>query len=281
MDIYTEITNRIIAELENGRIPWQKPWTGMGGRSGAWSRSTGKAYSLINQFLLGKPGEYLTFNQCKEAGGKVRKGEKSSMVVFWKMHPVTEKNADGEEITKTVPVLRYFNVFHVDQCDGIEAKYQPDEVGAFAGDDESDRIIDSYVAREGIDLSYKLSDKAYYSPSFDCVVLPMRDQFPKANEFYSTAFHELTHSTGHAKRLNRITKTANFGTQEYSKEELVAEIGACSILNRLGLETESSFRNSTAYIQSWLRVLKNDSRMIVSAASKAEKAVALIMGENI
>ena len=111
------------------------------------------------------------------------------------------------------------------------------------------------------------------------MVLPFRKQFVSTAEYYSTVFHELTHSTGHAKRLNRLSKPSFFGTEDYSKEELVAEIGAATLVNHVGIETDSSFRNNAAYIQNWLKVLKDDKRFIVSAAGKAEKAVALILNQ--
>ncbi|MCD7817944.1 MAG: antirestriction protein, partial [Lachnospiraceae bacterium] len=136
-----------------------------------------------------------------------------------------------------------------------------------------------YVSRTGIDFKECASNQAFYSPMQDKVVVPMKSQFQNIEEYYSTTFHELTHSTGHASRLDRFTdgRAAAFGSETYSKEELVAEIGSANILNRLGIETEKSFKNSAAYIQSWLRVLKNDNKFIVSAASKAEKAVEYIM----
>ena len=126
-------------------------------------------------------------------------------------------------------------------------------------------------------LIHQEGDKAFYRPSNDTIVLPMMSQFAETAEYYSTAFHEMVHSTGHSNRLNRLTQTAHFGNEEYSKEELVAEIGASALVNQAGLETEKSFRNSTAYVQSWLNVLKNDKRFIVSASGKAEKAVELIL----
>lgn len=279
-NVYEMITDRIIAELEKGNIPWQKPWTGTA--AGAFSRSTGKPYSLLNQILLGKPGEYLTFNQVQEAGGKIRKGEKASIVVFWKMYPVTETNADGEEVTKTVPVLRYYNVFHIDQCEGVEPKYAAPVTTELQPIEYAENIISEYVGRESLKFENEKGDRAYYSPFYDKVVLPELTQFSQIEEYYSTAFHELTHSTMHPDRCNRQEerkgKNVAFGSEEYSKEELVAEIGAASLVNITGIESAKSFRNSAAYIQSWLRVLKNDNRMIVTAASKAEKAVNYILG---
>ena len=275
MHIYKEITDRIIAQMESGIIPWQKPWIS---NSKAISRSTGKPYSLLNQMLLGRPGEYLTFKQCQEAGGKVKKGEKSSMVVFWKWIE-QEDEETGEK--KEVPFLRYFNVFHIDQCEGISAKHTTETAfpdGAEPLEAAQDIIYD-YLSREGVKLSHQEGDRAFYRPATDEVVLPIRKQFVSTAEYYSTVFHELTHSTGHSSRLNRLNRPSFFGTEDYSKEELVAEIGAATLINHVGLETSASFRNNAAYIQNWLAVLKDDKRFIVSAAGKAEKAVALILNQ--
>ena len=275
MDIYKEITDRIITQMEEGIIPWQKPWIACGK---AISRSTGKPYSLLNQMLLGRPGEYLTFKQCQEAGGKVKKGEKSSMVVFWKW--IEQENEETGE-KKEVPFLRYYNVFHIDQCEGVTAKHTTETAfpdGAEPLEAAQDIIYD-YLSREGVKLSHEEGDRAFYRPATDEVVLPIRKQFVSTAEYYSTVFHELTHSTGHPSRLNRLTRPSFFGTEDYSKEELVAEIGAATLINHVGLETSTSFRNNAAYIQNWLAVLKDDKRFIVSAAGKAEKAVALILNQ--
>ena len=301
MDIYSEVTTRIIAQMEEGVIPWQKPWVANGK---AISRSTGKPYSLLNQMLLGRPGEYLTFKQCQEAGGKVKKGEKSSMVVFWKFieQEDEETGADegakatsGEDIypqprscdakrgsrNKEVPFLRYYNVFHIDQCEGITAKHTTETVfpdGA-ATLEAAQEIIYDYLGREGVKLSHEEGDRAFYRPATDEVVLPICKQFISTAEYYSTVFHELTHSTGHPNRLNRLSKPSFFGTEDYSKEELVAEIGAAALVNHVGLETSSSLRNNAAYLQNWLKVLRDDKRFIVSAAGRAEKAVNLILNQ--
>ena len=275
MDIYAEVTARIMEQMEQGIIPWEKPWIACGK---AVSHATGKAYSLLNQMLLGRPGEYLTFKQCQEAGGKVKKGEKASMVVFWKFIE-QEDEETGEK--KEVPFLRYYNVFHIDQCEGITAKHTtktafPDGAATLEAAQE---IIYDYLGREGVKLSHEEGDRAFYRPATDEVVLPIRKQFISTAEYYSTVFHELTHSTGHPKRLNRLSKPSFFGTQDYSKEELVAEIGAAALVNHVGLETSSSLRNNAAYLQNWLKVLKDDKRFIVSAAGRAEKAVNLILNQ--
>ena len=273
MDIYAEITNRIMDQLNQGIIPWQKPWVASGS---AISHTTGKPYSLLNQMLLGRAGEYATFKQVQQEGGWVRKGEKASMVVFWKW--IDKEDEETGEV-KQVPFLRYYNVFHIDQCEGLEAKHSKPLPNSANADAAAEAIIADYVKREGVTLEHQQGDRAFYRPSTDTITLPMMSQFNETAEYYSTAFHEMTHSTGHAKRLDRLEKTAFFGSDAYSKEELIAEIGAAALVNRCGLETAKSFRNSAAYIQSWLQALKNDKRFIVSAAGKAEKAVALILGE--
>ena len=288
-DIYTEITNEIISQLEQGIIPWQKPWTGAA--NGAISYSTGRAYSLINQMLLLEPGEYITFNQCKAAGGHVKKGSKARVVVFWKVYPkqATDENGapvfneDGTPKMKNLPVLKYFQVFNLKDCEGIEPRWnnQPRQIADPIA--EAEEVFSDYISREGIAFEQTLSDRACYSPISDRIHLPLMSQFSESAEYYSTAFHEATHSTGHFSRLNRFSSDAGaaaFGSEEYSKEELVAEIGAATILSSLGISTDTSFRNSVGYIQGWLKALKNDKRLIVSAAARAEKAVKLILNQT-
>ena len=278
MDVYEEVTNRILTALENGVAPWAKPWEG-GDTFSAISHATGKAYSFMNQLLLGKPGEYLTFNQVKEAGGKVKKGAKSKMVVFWKWIEKKEDPTDPEKVTSSIPFLRYFNVFHIDDVEGVKPKWgdkgkrfetSPIEAG--------EKVFTDYTTREGITVSIGDSAQAYYRPSTDTIRLPGLDQFKEASEYYSTAFHEATHSTGHEKRLNRLSKQAAFG-DDYSKEELVAELGSCFICATLGIDTDTSFRNSAAYLNGWLSALANDRKLIVSAAGAAEKAANLILNK--
>ena len=278
-DIYAAVTDRIIRQLEAGCIPWNKPWGGVEG--GAISGSTGKPYSLLNQMILGKPGMYFTFNQIQNLGGQVRKGEKSQMVVFWKQIPTKEQDRQtGELHEKLIPMLRYYSVFHLDQIEGLNI-VPADEPKERAPHPQADEIITDYILRSGVTLEHRIGDDAYYSPSSDQVVLPMMDQFHSTAEYYSTAFHELTHSTGHRSRLDRLRSTAHFGNESYSKEELVAELGAAALMNHVGLENASTFRNSAAYIQSWLAVLKNDKRMIVTASGAASRAFELITGKEV
>lgn len=276
MNVYEIVTERILEALKNGIIPWERQWTGV--RDGAFSRATGRPYSLLNQMLLGKPGEWLTYKQAQEAGGQVRKGEKGSIVVFWKMEDRAEKDsATGELKIKQFPILRYYHVFHIDQCENIMPKYKEPVFTPLDPIAEADAILSDYSHRCKCPIIHEKSNRAYYSPGLDEIHLPLMEQFNKQAGYYSVAFHESVHSTGHKTRLNRLDENSRFGNEVYSKEELVAEIGSAIIMHELGIETDDSFRNNTAYIQNWLHVLKDDPKMVVLASGKAEKAVRLIL----
>lgn len=276
-NVYEMVTQRIIEELEQGIIPWNKPWTGV--RGGAFNRISKKPYSLINQMMLRHDGEYASYKQWQSVGGQVRKGEKSEIVVFWKMLQKKEQNEDGDEVVRTIPVLKYFSVFHISQVDGVEPLEKPELNEEIEPLDEAEDVLMGYINREGIKFEQEASNEAYYAPLRDMIHLPLIEQFSDAAEYYSVAFHEATHSTMKETRCNRPQKMAAFGTENYSKEELVAEIGSATMLNILGIETKGTFKNNAAYIQNWLQVLKNDNRFIVSASSKAEKAVKYILGD--
>lgn len=274
-NIYEEVTNRIIEQLENGVVPWHKPWSGVMG--GAYNRVSKKPYSLLNQMLLKHDGEYATFKQWKDLGGTIKKGEKSEIVVFWKMLKVEELK-DGKVEEKTIPLLKYINIFHVSQVDGVEPKtiklieHKPIE--------KAEEIKNEYKKRENIVIKEMVTNDAFYSPSRDFIQVPCKEQYQNINEFYSTLFHEMVHSTGHKDRLQRLdssAKFASFGSEDYSKEELIAEIGSAFLMNHVGIETTKTLENSSAYIKSWLRVLKDDNRFIVSASGKAEKSMKYIL----
>ena len=276
--VYEMVTDRIVEQLESGVIPWEKPWTGV--KSGAFNRVSKKSYSSLNQMLLKHDGEYTTFKQWQDLGGKVRKGEKSEIIVFWKVLPIEEEQEDGEKVIKQIPLLRYINVFHISQVDGVETLPQ-DELHDIEPIEKAEKVLTDYWTREKITVEHVKGNRAYYSPTRDMICLPLFEQFTDANEYYSTAFHESVHSTMQESRCNRTEERKNklvaFGSEEYSKEELVAELGSANLMNIIGIETKKSFRNSSAYIQNWLSVLRNDVKFIVSASSKAEKAVNYIL----
>lgn len=281
INVYEMVTNRIIEQLENNIVPWEKPWQGT--IEGAFNRVSKKPYSILNQMLLKYDGEYASFKQWKDLGGHIRKGEHSEIIVFWKMYPIKEKQDDGTEIIKTIPLLKYINVFHISQVDGVEPLKQK-VTHDIEPIDKAEKILNDYWNRENITIEHVKGDKAFYSPMFDKIQLPLFEQFKQSEEYYSTAFHESVHSTMKTSRCNRQEdrkgKVVSFGSEEYSKEELVGEVGSAQLMNIVGIETTKSFRNSTAYIQSWLKVLRNDNKFIVSASSKAEKAVNYILGNQ-
>ena len=282
-DVYQIVTDRVMAALEMEEVPWQRPWCSTNG--GAYNRVSGKHYSLINQMLLSHSGEYATFKQWTELGGKVRKGEKGEMVVFFKWPDQKEdsQTEDNKEETQEYdrsrkPVLRYYKVFHISQVEGVEPLES--KVPVYSSDPISigEEVFWNYVRREGIRVELEPSNEAYYSPTRDLIHLPELSQYQYPAEFISTAFHEAAHSTGDETRLARAgLKKASFGSEIYSKEELTAEISAAALLNTLGIETDHSVQNSSAYICGWLKALQNDRRLIVQAAGQAEKAVNMIL----
>lgn len=286
-NVYQMVTDRVIEQMKKGIVPWQRPWTGT---AGTINYVTRKPYSLLNQMLLGREGEWITFKQLKERGGSIKKGAKAGIVVFYGKYTYTkEEKEDGQETTvvkeHTIPVLRYYNVFHISDCTGIESKLES-KPAAVATEpiERAEEIVNGYVGREE-GLTFKNdepSNRAYYSPTSDTVVVPMISQYSIAEEYYSTTFHELTHSTMAESRCNRKKDNAMaaFGSKNYSREELVAELGSAMLCTVAELNCEKAFKNSVAYIQGWLKALANDNKMIVWAASRAEKAARYIIGEE-
>lgn len=288
MNVYEIVTDKIIKQLEQGAIPWKKQWTaGL-----PINYSSKKPYHGMNRILLGmtdyKLPYYVTYKQAQEMGGSVKKGEHGHLVIFWKMLEHVKKLEGGDESDSNtgnllvkrdaVPMLRYYTVFNIEQCDGLPV---PEELKkTITPIDACTQIIAGYEGRPTIEHG---GSRAYYRPSTDSVKLPDRNVFDSASAYYSTMFHELTHSTGHSKRLNRFTNESEdqhiFGSESYSNEELVAELGSAFLCNDTGIG-QSELTNQAAYIQSWLKALKNDTRLIVVAASKAQKAVNWIKNER-
>lgn len=277
------VTDRIIAALEKGCVPWHRPWYAPD--RGAYNRISGKKYSLLNQMMLLHEGEYASFKQWTDLGGRIRKGAKSEIVVFWKW-PEAEENSDKdkddqEQKERKKPVLRYYRVFHISQVEGIEPLEKESIHYPSKPIEIAERVLMDYVKREGITYDASEYAEAYFSPGQDIIHVPFIGLYEQPEEYYSTAFHEAVHSTGTVTRLNREgLKKGSFGSEIYSREELIAEIGSAGILASLGIETEKSFTNSVAYIQGWLEALKNDRRLIVAAAGQAEKAMNYILSGN-
>ena len=285
--LYAKVTDEIIKQMEAGIIPWKKGWKAI---SGAYNAKNKKYYAFINQLALGKVGAYASFKQWQELGFKINKGAKASYVIEWFFKEYTfkgtEKDEDGNEVKierkykKWYP--RVYPVFHESQVEGytapdMEEIEKPDPIEA------AENIIANYESFSGIRkiIRNEQSAKAFYSPVADYIQVPMLEQYENASEYYSTLFHEITHSTGHTSRLDRglNTKLAAFGSQDYSKEELVAELGAAMCCTRLGIDTPDTTTNSAAYLQGWLKQLKNDKSLLISAASYAEKATKYIFND--
>lgn len=273
MNVYEIVTQKLIEQLEQGNIPWRRPWRTEGP---AINYVTRKQYQGINRLLL-MGGEYLTFNQIQERGGKVKKGCKAHIVVFWKW---LEKPDEETGKIEKIPLLRYYNVFSIHDTEGINSKLPPIEIQNINPIDEAETLFQDYLKRESITLENGNINRAFYNPQSDLINLPKIGQYDSADEYYSTAFHEAAHSTGHEKRLNRLTKTAAFGSATYSKEELVAEIAAAFLCESCGIDTSKTIKNNAAYIRAWSDKLKTDPKMAVLAAGAAEKATQFILNEK-
>lgn len=283
-NVYQMVTDRIIEQMKQGIIPWHKPWVGAEGE--AINYESRKPYSLLNQFLLGEPGEYITWKQIQARKGKVKKGAKSRFVVFYQMNKEIKKDPEtGEEKTETYPILKWYSVFRLADVEGIDSKIVP-TVANLENDpiESADLIVAGYLQREDKLRFYnnQSSPSAYYSRTNDEIHVPMLSQFESSEEYYSTTFHELVHSTMLKSRCDRITDMdiQVFGDNDYSKEELVAEIGSAMLCNLAGIDSEKAFKNSIAYIQNWLKALKDDPKMIIWAAARAEKAVKFILNQT-
>jgi len=290
-DVYQEITNTIIASLEAGTIPWHKPWSCCGDRGLPRSGSTGKPYSGINtlltQFAPYESPWWLTFKQCEELGGNL-KGQKGTMITKWIIFEDTPEEQKTKKSDRPKhPILRHFVVFNLEQCnlpdqalewfakrlDKLAPAIPADKIFNILGNAEN--VSSDYLQRENIELNHK-GDSAFYSPLEDRIVMPNRNQFDNKESYYATLFHEEVHSTGHSSRLNRGNDTRNRNSkdslQEYSREELVAEIGSSFICRMLGVDNTNTNTNRDAYISGWLKKLKDDKKAIALASSAASKA---------
>ena len=280
LTVYEIITERILAQLEAGTVPWRKPWNGQAGMPK--NLVSGKQYRGINVFLLHSLGYdspwFVTFKQAKESGGSIRRGEKGCPVVFWKWPTQAEKEAKAAEGKEAFPIVRYYTVFNVQQCDGIEVpaidvperEHEPLEA--------AERIVDEMPQRPTIKHDYT---GASYSPTDDKVRMPKPERFEVGEGYYATLFHELTHATGHSSRLDRKldTKRAAFGSDNYSREELVAEMGSAFLCGSVGI-LDAQVEQSASYIEGWLKSLRNDRRLVVMAAAQAQKAADYILDRD-
>lgn len=273
-DVYTIVTNRIIEHLEKGVIPWRQTWTKAGLPK---NLITDKPYRGINVWLLNSLGYsqnyFLSFKQVQDLGGSVKKGEKSYEVIFWKW---TERENMETKETEKVPLLRYYRVFNIDQCSDIPKEKLPSIVERNNNPIETcEKIMTEMPKRP--DIRYK-EHRAYYNRMRDFVNMPKMETFESSEEYYSTLFHELVHSTGHNERLNRkeLLESKGMRSNDYAAEELTAEMGASYLKSYAGIPIEQ-LENNAAYIQGWLERLRNDKRFIVHASAQAQKAIDYIL----
>ena len=288
-DVYQTVTNNILIAMEKGIIPWRKPFKSSFSPIPV-NFSTGKAYRGINVFLLnmacfqfGYPtNAWLTFNQARDLGGKVKKGQKSEIVLFWKPTLIHEQSAseDGElvEISKEVYIARIYHVFNIEQCDGIK-----NEAIAQSPLPRIESCEQVYTNYPEIKPEINLGLGAMYIPKLDQIRIPAMVDFISTSDYYAILFHELVHSTGHITRLNRegIVAAQRSDLIRYSKEELIAEMGASFLCALTGIENVQLTENSAAYVQNWLEVFKQDKTMVIKAASQAQVAVDFISGMKI
>ena len=277
-DAYQIITDRILEKMEGGLIPWQKPWQSFGMPR---NYVTGHVYTGINAFLLHFLSEglplFMTFQQAKKMGGNIRKGAKGFPIIFYNVIEKEKKGGQPGE-KERIPFATYSTVFNVADVEnvnlilpeGVEAQHQPLEA--------AEAIVGSWAERPDIK---HLDQRAYYVPALDYVNMPIFSSFTTAEAYYQTLFHELTHATGHPSRLNRADLAENMkvkGASGYAREELTAEMGAAFLCGAAGISTQAIEENTVAYLQYWVAQLKADKKLIVQAASHAQKAANLILG---
>ena len=276
MNVYDVVNQRIMELLQQGTVPWKKPWNAQS--NNPKNLISGKKYQGVNVFLLAcqqySSPWHLTFKQCQDKGGHVIKGSKSCPVIYFQW--LDKKGSDpGEGINGKIPLLRYYSVFNIEQTEGITAPKPEETHNHFDPITKAEEIIANMPLLP--DIKYG-GNKAYYSPTLDYIQLPQLHTFDSIEEYYSTLFHELGHATGHSKRLARksILEPSYFGSHEYSKEELVAEIGAAFLCGHAGIEN-TTIENSASYLAGWLKALKNDKTLLIHAAAQAQKAADYIL----
>lgn len=280
MNVYEIVTEKILTELDRGTIPWRKSWATLGNAAPA-NMVTKKAYRGINVWLLAGSKYaspfYGTYNQAKAAGGNVNKGEKSSLVVFYSRY--TKAAKDEDEQPKETWILRYYNVFNIEQMtlpEQVRNRLQP-AARTIPPIEAAEQIIRGLAKPPGLRFGF---DQAAYAPGLDEIRMPNRGQFGRLEDFYATLFHEQVHATGHKSRLDRpgiSEQAATFGSDLYSKEELIAELGAAFLCGVVGIE-QTTIPNHAAYIKNWSDNLRQDSRLIVRSASAAQKAADYMLG---
>jgi antirestriction protein ArdC len=280
-DLYQEVTDKILKLLDQGVPPWRQPITTADGPGMPTSFGSKKPYRGINLFLLAinawahdyGSNYWLTFNQAKQEGGKVRKGEKGSLVLFWKQHATMDRES-GEDVT--IPVLRHYVVFNADQIEGLPQ----DEVAKPVFESQPDsRPAQAYITYPDPPRVDVRGHRACYLPREDRIEIAPMERFESSNAFYATLYHELAHSTGHPKRLNRDMgeEPHIFGSPDYGKEELVAEMGSAFLCAAAGI-SPPTIEQSAAYLDGWRRSLRADKKLVIAAAGQGQRAADHILG---
>ena len=282
------IVAKILEQMEQGIIPWHKPWFGM---SRTYNYKNGRPYNFLNEIMLGEPGAYVTKAQLFNLGGKMKDGHtwkeccRQVVGVFSKRRKQKDEDGNtvldenGEPKQKTFRYLKYYYVVNVKYTTLPEKKRKTHLPPA--KNRTAEKIMDAYLEASGVRMANEAGNRAFYSPLQDAVTVPKMSQFREQSEYYSTCFHELGHSTGHPKRLGRFEIGADhFGSEGYAKEELVAEFTAAILNNYTGIGNEKSEKNSAAYLQNWAQAIKDDPHMFTYAAFKADAAASLIIGRE-
>ena len=277
-DLYSEVTARILAELERGAAPWRKSWSATAGQNVPQNAVTNRPYSGCNVILLWlarnrgwATPRFLTFKQATEAGGNVRKGEHATHVILWKPVPKKQSGDEGEEKDGSYLLLRSYAVFNAQQADNV-----PELPLAVEHDpiEKAEEIVRGYVPHGPL-IQFG-GGSAHYVQSSDIVACPNMGQFERIEGYYSTLYHELVHSTGHESRLDRLTRTG-FGSGPYAKEELIAEMGAAMLCGMAGID---NLDQSASYLKGWLKPIGEDPKFVIQAAANAQKAADLILGTS-
>lgn len=283
-DLYQHVTNRILEDLEHGVRPWLKPWSASNVRGSILPRRhNGIPYQGINVLLLWSEAmargytatTWMTYRQALELGAHVRKGETGTLVVFADRITRTEDGENGESIERSIPYLKSYTVFNVEQIDGLPPQYVP-RASAPASVEIRHAQAESFIAATRATIRFG-GDRAYYAAAFDVIQLPPLPAFRDMERYYGTALHELTHWIGHASRCARELNGHRFGSEAYAFEELVAELGSAFLCAELGITPEVR-DDHAAYLASWLVVLKQDKRAIFAAASQAQRAADYLHG---
>lgn len=280
--VYDAVTDRIIGMLESGLIPWRQEWKNTGNGKGflPYNVISGKAYRGINTWLLMghsyTTNGWMTYKQAESKGWQVRKGQKSTPIVYWNF-PTPEERENGK-----VPWMRLYHVFNLDQIDGVPAQSDAAPVDTFDPIESAQTIVNNYLASASHPTLEHGGSSAYFSPSYDRVQMPLQTSFTSPETYYSTLFHEFVHSTGVPARLNRedLKGIQRFGDCDYSREELTAEFGAAFLCAESGITTDRLIENSASYIKHWVEKLKNDKTLCIQAAARSQKAADYILGRK-